>query len=64
MEVNKDNSTIDVKLGSDDMVFWEAVIKQNERELDGLKKSVKLCKAVLEVAKEKYKAAELKFNVS
>lgn len=58
-----------IKLGSDEMVFWRDVIdglkiglKSDEASLEAMQKNIKYNKAVLELAENKYKEAEVIFS--
>ena len=53
---------IDVKIGSEDMVFWEEVKKKTTEEIKTMTKMVKFNEAILEMAKEKYSEAEKLFS--
>lgn len=51
-----------LKLGNDDMVFWDRTIKQSEVNLENSKNDIKLFKLILKSAKREYAKAERKFK--
>ena len=58
----KSEEKIVVKLGSDDMVFWDKTIRETEYNLKSAKNDIKLYDAILNIARKKYKQAEEENN--
>lgn len=52
----------DVKLGSDDMLFWKKIIDGQEIEVADIKKSLKFSTWLIEKAKEEFDKAEAEFQ--
>jgi len=52
----------DIKLGSDDMVYWQKILDAHERELKTLKEAMLLTEKIIEVSKNEYDKAEKEFN--
>ncbi len=52
----------DIKLGSDDMVFWQKIISAHEAEEKTLKDALKLTEKILKMAGTEYEKAEKEFN--
>jgi hypothetical protein len=57
-----DGQNIDVKIGSEEMVFWKLVIENTERELKNAKNSIRISEMILVGAKERYAAEEEAWN--
>lgn len=53
---------INIKIGSKDMVLWRDLIDQTERQIEQLDKGLVVNKAILSMAKEKYKECEIEWN--
>ena len=57
-----DGQNIDVKIGSEEMVFWKLVIENTERELKNAKNSIRISEMILVGTKERYAAEEEAWN--
>lgn len=54
----KEPKDLGVKIGSKDMAFWKGIIKAREIDIESSEGNLKYFKAILELAKFKYKMAE------
>ena len=52
----------DVKLGNDDMKFWQNLINAKERDIEVTEENLKFYRFILKYAKLEYEKAEKEFN--
>lgn len=64
MPNQKKPSKIDVKLGSEDMAFWQEIIEARKIDIANTEKNLKYYKFILENAEKEFKKAEEEFNKS
>ena len=58
----ENKETPEVKLGSDDMIFWQKVIASAEKQAKEFEEAARLQRAVEEMAEKRYKVAQAEFN--
>lgn len=52
----------DVKLGSEEMLYWKNLIDSKEKDLKITQENLKFYKFIVKYAKEEYERAEKEFN--
>lgn len=53
---------LDIKFGSDEMVYWRNLIDAKERDIKITEENLKFYKFIVENAKREYDKAEKEFN--
>lgn len=62
MKQEKKNKDLNIKLGSEDMIYWRDLIDAKERDLKITQQNLKFYKFIIENAKKEYEKAEKEFN--
>lgn len=62
MPEQKKNKEIDIKLGSEDMVYWQTLIDAKERDIKISEENLRFYRFIVENAKKEYEKAEKEFN--
>ena len=62
MKKQQKSEDLDVKLGSDDMVYWQGIVDSEEREKDMTEKKLRFVNFVLDNAKKELEKATKEFE--